>query len=201
VEFLDPTFDTPTAARPGPDRALGELLAGNRRFVERQPRYGHDIASARAVAGGQRPSALVLGCVDSRVPPEAIFDQDFGGICVIRSGGHVLDRAVLGSVEFAVSALEVALVTVLGHRRCGAVQASVEAVRAGARPSGQLGFLVDEIAPDPGAGPEAVTRAHVRRTVDTLRRLEALQGVLSSGALRVVGAEYDLDSGRVEVLD
>lgn len=159
------------------------------------------MAAARAVAGGQDPFAVVLGCMDSRVPLEAVFDQDFGRICVIRSGGHVLDRAVLGSVEFAVTGLDVALVMVLGHRRCGAVQASVDAVRTGTRPPGQLGYLVDEIDPDPVAEPETVMRTHVHRTVGALRRVGVLRDALGSGAVRVVGAVYDLDSGRVEILE
>lgn len=201
-----PAAATPTPAAPTtpaphtPQQALAELLAGNQRFVGGSPRYGHHVAAARAVAGGQNPFAVVLGCIDSRVPPEAVFDQDFGAICVIRSGGHVLDRAVLGSVEFAVTSLEVALVLVLGHRRCGAVQASVDAARAGERPAGQIGFLVDQIAPEQGAEPETATRAHVLRTAGTLRRLDALQRGIGSGAVGVTGAVYDLDTGRVEVL-
>lgn len=200
VTSPDPAAPSPADARQRPDRALAELLAGNRRFVDGQPRYGHHVAAARAVAAGQDPFAVVLGCMDSRVPLEAVFDQDFGRICVIRSGGHVLDRAVLGSVEFAVTGLDVALVMVLGHRRCGAVRASVDAVRAGTRPPGQLSYLVDEIAPQPGAEPEAVMRAHVRRTVSELRRHGVSQGALNSGTVRVVGAVYDLDTGRVEAL-
>src|SRR6185295_13757286 len=97
--------------------------------------------------GGQQPHAVVIGCIDSRVPLEAIFDQTFGSICVVRSGAHVVDRAVLGSVEFAVTALNVPLVMVLGHERCGAVASTVAALQGQQRPSGDLAYLVDEIAP------------------------------------------------------
>jgi carbonic anhydrase len=204
--ILTPTGSSaPSTIRPSPGRALSELLAGNRRFVNGEPRYGHHLAAAVAAAGEQRPVAAVLGCIDSRVPLEAVFDQDFGAICVIRSGGLALDRAVLGSVEFAVAALQVPLVMVLGHSRCGAVEATIGAVRGGARPSGELGFLVDEIAPavrsirgEPTVS--AVTRAHVGRTAGELGRLERVRNEADSGSLTVVGAVYDLDSGQVEVL-
>ena len=105
-----------------PADALAALIAGNRRFVSGRPQHGHEVSAAAAASGGQLPHAVVLGCIDSRVPLEAIFDQTFGSICVVRSGGHVVDRAVLGSVGFAVSALKVPLIMVLGHVRCGAVQ-------------------------------------------------------------------------------
>lgn len=197
-----------------PAQALAALLAGNQRFARGEPWYGHHVLAAAAASGDQDPFAVVLGCIDSRVPLEAVFDQDFGAICVVRSGGHVLDRAVLGSVEFAVAELGAALVMVLGHQRCGAVQATVDAVRAGVRPAGPVGFLVDAITPavrEVAGGPEAeqpvadpavpaVTRAHVRRTVAALQRLDRLRGGVAAGAVAVVGAVYDLDSGTVALL-
>lgn len=207
-----PSAPPPAAeSRPaGSDRAslaLAELLEGNRRFVSGEPVHGHDVSAAAAASGGQRPHAVLLGCIDSRVPLEAIFDQTFGGICVIRSGGQVVDRAVLGSVEFAVAALDVPLIMVLGHRRCGAVAATVDAVRAGVRPSGAVGYLVDEISPavrEVGAdGPdatEAATRAHVGRTVRMLADVPAVAEAVAAGRVRIVGALYDLDTGRVELL-
>ncbi|GAA0813005.1 carbonic anhydrase [Spirilliplanes yamanashiensis] len=179
--------------------ALTALLEGNRRFVEGRPEHGHDVGAAAAASGGQTPHAVVVGCIDSRVPLEAIFDQTFGSICVVRSGAHVLDRAVLGSVEFAVSALKVPLVMVLGHERCGAVASTVEAVAAGVRPPGALAYLIDQIAPAvaevPADAPDvaaAAMRAHVERTV------RFLTDVVGDSA-EVVGAVYDLDTGRVEL--
>jgi len=179
--------------------ALTELIDGNRRFVEGRPEHGHDVGAAAAASGGQTPHAVVLGCIDSRVPLEAIFDQTFGSICVVRSGAHVLDRAVLGSVEFAVGALKVPLVMVLGHERCGAVASTVEAVQQGGRLSGALAYLVDQIAPavaevgtDVPDVPAAAMRAHVDRTVRFLR--DAV-----GESAEVVGAVYDLDTGRVDL--
>jgi carbonic anhydrase len=184
------------AGRPGPAEALADLLAGNRRFVSGQPRYGHYIAAAAAVSEAQWPYAAVIGCIDSRVPLEAVFDQTFGMICVVRSGGHVLDRAVLGSVEYAVAVLGVPLVMVLGHKRCGAVTSAVEALRDGSRPGGEMDYLVDEIAAAAGGvdptRPDAVDRLTALHTARTVTRLS---GVLPG--VQVVGARYDLDTGEV----
>ncbi len=190
-----------------PSDALAELIAGNRRFVSGRPQHGHDVSAAAAASGGQLPHAVVLGCIDSRVPLEAIFDQTFGSICVVRSGAHVVDRAVLGSVGFAVSALNVPLVMVLGHVRCGAVDATVQALRAGEHPEGDVGYLVDEIAPavravgldDPEVAAKAM-RAHVVRTVRRLRDTSGVPEAIAAGRVSVEGAVYDLDTGLVELL-
>jgi carbonic anhydrase len=190
-----------------PADALAELVAGNRRFVSGRPEHGHDVAAAAAASGGQQPHAVVVGCIDSRVPLEAIFDQTFGSICVVRSGGHVVDRAVLGSVDFAVGQLHVPLVMVLGHVRCGAVQAAVAALRADEEPAGDLGYLVNEIAPavlavglDAPDSAEQAMRAHVGRTVRRLRGVSAVSAATAAGRADVVGAVYDLDTGRVDLL-
>src|SRR3954463_1846992 len=123
-----------------PADALAELIAGNRRFVSGRPQHGHQVSAAAAASGGQQPHAVVIGCIDSRVPLEAIFDQTFGSICVVRSGAHVVDRAVLGSVEFAVAELGAPLIMVLGHKRCGAVAATVSALRSDEHPAGDIGY-------------------------------------------------------------
>jgi carbonic anhydrase len=190
-----------------PADALAELMAGNRRFVTGTPEHGHDVSAAAAASGGQLPHAVVVGCIDSRVPLEAIFDQTFGSICVVRSGGHVVDRAVLGSVGFAVSALNVPLIMVLGHVRCGAVDATVQALRAGDQPAGDVGYLVDEIAPavhsvgldDPDVTAKAM-RAHVTRTVRRMREIAGVPEAVAEGKVSIAGAVYDLDTGEVELL-
>src|SRR4030095_12527119 len=111
------------------------------------PDPGHEASASGAASGSQQPHAVVIGCIDSRVPLEAIFDQTFGSICVVRSRAHVVDRAVLGSVHFAAARLGVPLIMVLGHKRCGAVQSTVDALRTGESPGGDIGYLVDQIAP------------------------------------------------------
>lgn len=199
---------TRTAIR-APRQALAELFDGNRRFTGRQPLHGHDVAAAEASSSGdQQPYAVVIGCIDSRVPLEAIFDQTFGAICVVRSGAHVLDRAVLGSIEFAVTQLAVPLVMVLGHERCGAVAATVAALRSGLRPGGALAYLVEQISAavtdvgldHPDVHARAVRR-HITRTVAALRVEPILAPRIAAGTLDVVGAVYDLDTGTVDLLD
>ncbi|WP_433302225.1 carbonic anhydrase [Actinoplanes sp. CA-030573] len=187
--------------------ALAELVAGNKRFVSARPEHGHRVSAAAAASGGQQPHAVVIGCIDSRVPLEAIFDQTFGSICVVRSGAHVVDRAVLGSVGFAVAKLGVPLIMVLGHKRCGAVQATVDSLSSGERPPGDIGYLVDEIAPavtavglDSPDVAELAMRAHVARTVAVMREIEGVADAVAAGRVDVVGAVYDLDTGWVDLL-
>jgi carbonic anhydrase len=200
---IDPSAP-PQPAISSPEDALAELVAGNKRFVSGRPEHGHRVSAAAAASGGQQPHAVVVGCIDSRVPLEAIFDQTFGSMCVVRSGGHVVDRAVLGSVGFAVAKLGVPLIMVLGHKRCGAVQATVEALREDALPGGDIGYLVDELAPavlevgldDPDAAEKAM-RVHVGRTV---RRMHEIAAEAAPRRVEVVGAVYDLDTGWVDLL-
>jgi carbonic anhydrase len=202
----DPSAPPPAPVLSAAD-ALAELAAGNKRFVSGHPEHGHRVSAAAAASGGQQPHAVVVGCIDSRVPLEAIFDQTFGSICVVRSGGHVVDRAVLGSVGFAVAKLGVPLIMVLGHKRCGAVQATVEALRDGDRPGGDIGYLVDELAPavlevgldDPDVAEKAM-RVHVGRTVGRMRDVDGVSDEIRSGRVDVVGAVYDLDTGWVDLL-
>jgi len=189
------------------EEALAELVAGNKRFVSARPEHGHRVSAAAAASGGQKPHAVVVGCIDSRVPLEAIFDQTFGSICVVRSGGHVVDRAVLGSVGFAVAKLGVPLIMVLGHKRCGAVQAAVAAVRNNEYPEGDIGYLVDQLTPavlavgadDPDA-PERAMRAHVARTARRMRDITGVTEAVAAGTVDIVGAVYDLDTGLVDLL-
>jgi carbonic anhydrase len=209
------TLATPEAcvtvcSQPGPAEVLAALLAGNRRFAAGRPRYGHDVSSPAARTAAHQPSALVIGCLDSRVPPEAVLDQDFGTTVVVRTGGHVLDAAALGSVEFAVSVFNVSVVLVLGHQYCGAVAATVAAVDSGVRPDGALGALVDDIEPAvreavaggaaPGDLAEVAIDGHVRRSVDRLLDLPLVRDRCASGDLAVLGGRYQIDTGEVSLL-
>ncbi|WP_285549854.1 carbonic anhydrase [Actinoplanes regularis] len=207
-------FSDPTAApipsqrvawfldRPDPVEALARLRAGNARFTSGTP----DPGDAPRGGADSRPFAVVVGCIDARVPVEAVFGQGVGAICVVRSAGHVLDRAVTGSVEFAVTDLRVSLVVVLGHDDCRAVAAADEAVRTGRRPAGARRFLIDQIAPAiPTAGSadhslDAATRSHIRRTVATLRQADYLKEALAARRIDVVGGFYRLESGHIEML-
>jgi len=181
---------------------LARLRAGNARFAWGTPRRG----GASGGDAGPLPYAVVVGCIDARVPVEAVFGQDVGAICVVRSAAHVLDRAVLGSIEFAVTDLRVPLVLVLGHDDCRAVAAAVEAARAPGYSAGARRYLLDQIAPAvPGTGSAdhslgEVTRGHVRRTVAALRQADHLRDAIAARRLDVVGGIYRLDTGRVEML-
>jgi carbonic anhydrase len=212
ADTTDVTYTaTPPSAtpegRPVPAEALADLFAGNERFAAGRPHYGHHVSAAAAASGDQRPYAVVLGCIDSRVPLEAVFDQNFGAICVVRSGGQVLDRAVIGSIEFAVNDLGVSLVLVLGHERCGAIAATIASMRARTRRGGHAAYLAQEIAPAvaeagldrPDVQPRAL-RAHVRRTVQRLDGVALLADATRAGRVAVAGAIYDLDTGRVALV-
>jgi carbonic anhydrase len=161
-----------------------------------------------AVADGQQPFAVVFSCIDSRVPPELVFDRGLGDMFVVRTAGHVLDSAALGSIEYGVEELHVPLILVLGHERCGAVVASMEAVAHEAQAPGQIGAVVDRIRPAieqthgwPGDDIDNVVRMHTELTVAALHASEPiLAPAVAAGSLKIVGARYDLDTGVVELL-
>lgn len=210
----DPEQATPVAdSRPrGPAEppvadgkdALARLLVGNRRHAAGRPALlGEDAARRAEVSKAQRPFATVLSCVDSRVPPEIVFDRGLGDLVVIRSAGEVLDTAVLGSVEFGVAELHTPLLMVLGHERCGAVQAALK----GGPAEGSLGYLLAQLRPAVADGRRAAgdpvantVAANVRRVVARLRRSPLIGPAAADGSLLVTGAVYDLDSGLVTPL-
>lgn len=188
-----------------PDGVLRRLLDGNRRFFSAAAAQGHDVAQALRVAERPSPVALVIGCIDSRVPPEVVFDQGVGDLLVIRTAGHVLDQAALASVEFAVTKLRVPLIVVLGHESCAAVEYAVDAVHRSERPAGPLGYLVTQIAPsvplDPdmsgtGTYREAVRR-HIGSAVSTVQAIPVVAEGRVKGTLAVAGLYYDISSGQV----
>ena len=195
----------------GPDEALAKLEAGNRRFAAGQSEHPHEATSYRQqLVSGQRPFATILGCSDSRVPPDLLFDQGFGDLFVIRVAGNVVDPEVSGSIEYAVDHLETPLVVVLGHESCGAVTAALDASDHGQREPHELEQLLDGIRPALAgidATPPTVdiistaVEANVRHSIEELSALPALQQALSSGQVRIVGAIYDLHTGRVRFLD
>jgi carbonic anhydrase len=187
------------------ERALKELLDGNKRYVAAKLRHPHQGVPRRvSIARGQHPIAVVIGCGDSRVPPELVFDQGLGDLFVLRIVGHIVDDAILGSIEYAVEHLGAGLVVVLGHERCGGVDA---AVKGGDTP-GHLSALIAAIAPavesvrgKPGDLLDNAVRANVGRVAQQLRSAEPILAArVKAGKLRVVGTRYDLDTGVVELL-
>jgi carbonic anhydrase len=182
------------------ERSLRELLAGNRRFVAGTPN-DHVVRPDQrmALVAAQNPIAVLLGCVDARVPPEVILDQGVGDLLTVRTAGQSLAGVALGSIEFGVRVLHVPLVVVLGHTGCGAVLAAM----GDHRPGGHLGELTGEVAGRlvdvVGDDPVRATGANLRGTVDALRDLHTLD--TGQGAAFVVGLLYDLATGEVTVTD
>jgi carbonic anhydrase len=192
--------------------ALARLQEGNRRFVANQTTSEPiDRAKRAALAAGQEPFAVILGCSDSRVPAELVFDQGFGDLFVIRVAGNIVAPSQVGSVEFAASRFGTRLVVVLGHSGCGAIVATLEEVTGHATSeSRNLRSIVDRVRPsvetllagrrdrDPEALIRDAVRANVRVSVNHLRHGSALLEQLSRTAgLKVIGAEYSLETGVV----
>ncbi|MEE2036498.1 carbonic anhydrase [Nocardiopsis sp. CT-R113] len=185
--------------------ALRLLKEGNRRWRRIASRHPNEGAARRAeMALGQDPFAVVLGCADSRVSPELVFDRGLGDLFTIRSAGQVLDSSVLGSVSYAAEHLEVPLVVVLGHASCGAVTAAVDAHRTGEVPHGHIGYLVEQILPvveaTPDDGDDFVDdciRANAEYITDQLREDDDLRDLVDAGRLDIVPARYDLETSEV----
>ncbi len=207
---------TPTLERPAPAlEALARLRAGNERYVANLRSVDALASQSRrdALVNGQAPFAVVLSCSDSRVPSEIVFDCGLGDLFVVRVAGNVVAPSIVGSVEFAAAKLGTELVVVMGHTRCGAVTATLEALSgAASAPAGNVRDIVDRIAPAvaelprSGTPDEAVLRAairaNVRASANQLRHGSAiLERRISEGRLTVVGAEYELETGKVHFFD
>ena len=196
--------------------ALHRLREGNARFVA-EIRSHATVASRthRDLAEGQEPFAIILGCSDSRVPAEIVFDQGLGDLFVIRVAGNIVAPSQIGSVEFAASKFSTRLVVVLGHSRCGAVEATLEELqRPSEKQSRHLYSIVDRVRPsveallatelrhDPDALIRDAVRANVRVSASQLRHgSEMLESLIAREGLLVVGAEYSLENGVVDFFD
>lgn len=197
--------------------ALERLKEGNRRFVSdvRSRDAFTNQTRRRELAAGQEPFAIILGCSDSRVPAELVFDQGLGDLFVIRVAGNIVAPSQVGSVEFAAARFGTPLVVVLGHSKCGAVLATLEELgRRSQDQSRNLRSIVDRIRPsveallatDLGHHPDALmqqaVRANIRASANHLRHgSEVLEQLIQNDGLRVVGAEYALETGVVDFFD
>ncbi|MCV7400261.1 carbonic anhydrase [Mycobacterium fragae] len=188
-----------------PITAWKALKEGNGRFVAGRPEHPSQSIEHRAkLAEGQKPTAVVFGCGDSRVAAEIIFDQGLGDMFVVRTAGHVIDSAVLGSIEFGVTVLEVPLIVVLGHDSCGAVKATLAALDEGVLPGGYVRDVVERVTPSILLGRrEGLTRVdefearHVAETgSQLLGRSAAIAERVEAGSLAIVGVTYHLADGR-----
>jgi|SRR5579863_7055850 len=190
--------------------ALARLVEGNERFL-RGERRNTDVRpeTLAELAKAQRPYVTILGCSDSRVPPEWIFDAGLGELFVVRVAGNVLSPEIAGSLQYAGSHLETPLFVVLGHEGCGAVQAALATKPQGARQRSRIQVLVDSILPslpdfDPRLSPdESLAQAvecNVRHTVQQITSTPEGQVRAAEGRMKIVGAIYELRSGRVRWL-
>lgn len=188
-----------------PADALSKLKAGNVRFATGKPQCGSLTARVAELASGQNPFAIVLGCSDSRVPVETVFDQPPGNVFTVRIAGNFVENAGLGSIEYAVAVLKSKLIVVLGHSSCGAVSAAVSYAKDGKSQPGHIQTLVKAIEPaakaTKGQSGDWLTNAiaeNVKMNVEAMTAKSSIVGdAVKSGALQVTGGVYDLHTGRV----
>src|SRR6202022_426518 len=190
-----------------PDEALAELLAGNKRYVTGQNIH-HDFGPERpALAQSQHPFAIILGCADSRVSPELAFDQSRGRLFVIRLAGNFVDDNGLASAEYGIVVLGASLIVVLGHSECGAIKATIDVITKNKELPGHLPTLVSYLKPPveqalkQGGSLEAAIRQNVTTTFEKLKTAgPVIAPLVEEKKVEVVGALYDLRTGRVEFL-
>lgn len=194
-----------------PDQALERLRKGNEDFLADKPKVSpQDHKRRMELARGQTPFAVLVGCSDSRVSPELLFDTGLGELFIVRNAGNTVDTVALGSIQYGVLVLGAPLILVLGHERCGAVDAALQVVSKNATFPGSVGQMIEPIIPavlraksaSKQKGEELLdecVRENVRRVVTRLRRAEpSLTDALRTGKLKIVGARYDLDDGKVD---
>ena len=194
------------------DEALKNLLEGNKRYCDGQLTGVKqcDAPARDKLSKSQKPYAIVLSCSDSRVPPELIFDEGLGEIFVVRVAGNIPDPVVLGSIEYAAEHLGSPLIMVLGHERCGAVNATVNAK---GKPEGNIGAIVKTISPAvkqarkdcAGAETAALVECAIEKNVKMVasnltKKSKVIDHLVKEGKVRIVTAKYDLDDGKVSLL-
>jgi carbonic anhydrase len=192
------------------DEALSRLHDGNARFVRGDVRVQPARMDGLAeLTKGQRPYATIIGCSDSRVPPELVFDAGFGELFVIRVAGNVIGPAVMGSIQYAAVHLQTPLFVVMGHEGCGAVQAALAALNTGASQPSRIALLLDGMLPGlagidrslpPPEQTSAAVEANVRWSMHQLLDTPEGQARMREGVLKLVGAVYELGTGRVRWL-
>jgi carbonic anhydrase len=186
--------------------ALTKLMAGNERYLNGSLEHPHQTSGRRGeLAGGQQPFACILSCADSRVPPEVVFDCGLGDLFVLRVAGNIANDMNIGSLEYAVAHLGAQLIVVLGHTKCGAVAATVQ----GGEAPGKIGSLVQAIKPAVDAVKDQTgdivynaVCENVKRGVDQIQAAAPiLSEKIKADQLKIAGAYYDLDTGKVVLLD
>ncbi|NJK69356.1 MAG: carbonic anhydrase [Richelia sp. CSU_2_1] len=187
-----------------PDVALKQLMDGNKRFVDRKRQSpNQDFVRITEVAKSQKPFAAILGCADSRFPPEIIFDRGFGDLFVCRVAGNVATPEEIGSLEYSTLVLGAKVLVVIGHERCGAVDATIK----GTQVPGQIGSLINAIKPavesskdETGDRLENAIKANAMLQANRLKASPVISKLIQENKLKVVGGYYDLDTGAVNIL-
>jgi len=187
-----------------PDAALKLLMEGNKRFTSgKSRRTNQTLANLRAVAASQKPFAAILSCADSRVPSEILFDRGFGDLFICRVAGNIVTPEETGSLEFGTLVLGAKVLLVMGHKKCGAVDATIK----GAQVPGQIASLLDAIKPgitkiDPKKANqlEAAIKANVVYQVGKIQESPVISQLVKDGQLKVVGGYFDFDSGKISLL-
>lgn len=215
VAVTDPVVATASAPSPEagakvtPHQALQLLLQGNHRWVTGQLTHPHQSVLRRVeLRHVQNPFATIFSCIDSRVPPEVVFDRGIGDLAVIRTGAQVLDEGVvLGSVEFTPDHLDTPLILVMGHERCGAVVAAIHTIESGGTAPGHIQSIVDALRPaydvavkKTGDLVDNMVRAQTRLSVGRIRADPLIKKYIARGELKVHGAYYSLDTGVVSII-
>ena len=189
--------------------SLSKLLEGNKRFISGELAQ-KDIGDKRRheLVTGQHPFATVLSCSDSRVAPEVIFDEGLGDVFIVRVAGNVVEPTTLGSIEYGAEHLHTPLLVILGHESCGAVKATLEAK---GKPEGNVGAIIKKIMPavktakkakkDPAETLNLAVQENVKNTYKDIMKSKIVKELVHEGKLKVVAAEYYLDSGKVELID
>lgn len=191
-----------------PVDAWKSLKEGNERFVAGRVQHpSQGIEDRTRLVASQHPGAVLFGCADSRVAAEIIFDQGLGDMFVVRTAGHVVDSAVLGSIEYAIAVLDVPLIAVLGHDSCGAVRATVDALDSGDVPGGFIRDVVERVSPsilsarrDGYTDSYEFEARHVEETAKLLmQRSRIIADKIESGDLAIVGLTYQLEKGHAQL--
>ena len=194
-------------ANQSPAEAIAKLKEGNRRYTTGNPQHPvHTPGRRTELAKSQHPFAIILSCSDSRVPSEIVFDQGIGDLFIVRVAGNVINDEGLGSIEYAVEYLETRLIVVMGHQRCGAVQASKQIIAANGVAPGHIESLVRAIKPavesTANCDLDTTIKANVKHVVDCLRSsTPILKRKIDSGQVQVIGGYYSLDTGSVSFLN
>lgn len=196
---------------PTAEEALARLIAGNQRFVDGEARFPTVKKEVLAIlAKGQHPYATIIGCSDSRVPPELVFDASFGDLFIVRVAGNVISPEIMGTIQYAAVHLRTPLFVVMGHEGCGAVQAAIDAHDGQSRERTRIRLLLDGMLPGleqlpadlpPRERMNAAVEANVRWSMRQVFETPEGRARVNEGVLKLVGAVYELETGRVRFLE